>query len=1078
MKSTIRILIVPILTLLLISSLFAEARLMRFPHIYKDRIVFVYAGDLWLVSGEGGTARKLTSHQGMELFPKFSPDGEWIAFSAEYSGTRQVYVVLATGGEPRRLTFYPDIGQLPPRGGWDYQILDWTPDSKKILVRCIRTPYGDREGKYFLVDPQGGLEQELPIPEGAPATYSPDGKKIAYNPISREFRTWKRYRGGRAQEIWIYDFVANKSERITENDCTDNFPMWAGNKIYFTSDRDNKLNIYEYDLASKVTRKITNHDEYDVLWPSRGEGGIVYENGGYLWVLNPATGQSRKVIVEIYDDKPETRPYYKTVDKWIESFWLSPSGKRALFEARGDIFTVPAEHGEVRNITRTQGVRERTPAWSPDGNCIVYQSDATGEYEFYLADPLGKASATQLTRDSKSWIFGPVWSPDSKYIAFAEKSLRLRILEVATGKIIDADQARYSDINNIVWAPDSRWLAYAKDSENRMSAVWLYSLEQKKATQLTDDYSDNFDPAFDPDGRYLYFMSRRDFNLHFSDFEFAYLYDRSLRVYVGTLRKNMPSPFAPRSDEEKGNEDKAADSRAKADTAKARGVAPINIDSEGFAQRVVAFNIPAGDYGGLQAVKEGPVYLRSAEGKTSLFRFNLEKRKEETILAEINNYDLSADGKKVIYHKGDSYGIVDIAADQKLEGKLATDKMIMNVNPKLEWKQMFEDVWRIERDWFYDPNLHGVDWRRMKERYGQLVPYMASRADLDYILGELVGELSAGHTYVQPGDQPKISRVEVGLLGAEVEVGERDYYRIKKIFPGENWHEAWRSPLTEPGIDVKVGDYIIAVNGHEVRAPENFYQSLENSVGTTVTLTVGDLPVPAKTRDVQIKPIASEYNLRYLDWVTRNRKLVEEKTGGKVGYIHIPNTAEAGNRELFKWFYPQAIKEGLIIDVRYNGGGFIPDRMIELLNRSVLSYWARRGGLISQTPGFAHQGPKVCLINELSSSGGDAFPYYFKKLGLGPLIGKRTWGGLIGISGNPGLMDGGSVTVPAFSFFNTAGEWDVENAGVTPDIEVDNSADLVISGHDPQLERGIEEVMKMLKANTPKKVEIPAYPKR
>jgi len=1076
-KATVQLLLIALAVCFLFSSLFAEARLFRYPDIHQDRIVFVYAGDLWLVSSAGGTARKLTSHQGRELFPKFSPDGSWIAFSAEYSGNRQVYVIPANGGEPKRLTFYADIGELPPRGGFDYQILDWTPDSKKILVRCNRLPYDERGGKYFLVDPEGGYEQELPIPEGAPGTYSPDGKKIAYNPISREFRTWKRYRGGRAQEIWLYDFAANKSERITNNNATDNFPMWVGNKIYFTSDRDNKLNLYEYDLSSKATRKVTHHDEYDVLWPSRGVGGIVYENGGHLYVFNPATGQSRQVSIELFDDKPDTRPYFKPVDKWIESFWLSPSGKRALFEARGDIFTVPAEHGDVRNLTQTQGVRERTPVWSPDGKNIVYQSDASGEYEFYLADPMAKTPAKQLTRGSKSWAFGPVWSPNSKYLAFADKDLRLRILEVASGNITEADQAKYSDINNIVWAPDSRWLAYTKDSENRMAAIWLYSMEQKKAMQLTDDYADNFEPAFDPEGRYLYFISKRDFNLRFSEFEFAYLYDRSLRIYVGTLRKEAASPFAPKSDEESGTEEKPSDEK-KDKTEKSKEPAPINIDVDGFVNRVVAFNIPAGDYRNLQAVKDGPIYLRTAEGKTTLYRYNLEKRKEETILAEINGYDTSADGKKVIYKKGETYGIVDLAPEQKAEGKLAVDKMVMHIDPKLEWKQMFADVWRIERDWFYDPNLHGVDWPAMKERYGQLVPYVAHRADLDYIFGELVGELAAGHTYVQPGDQPKVSRVEVGLLGAEVEVGDRGYYRIKKIFAGENWHDAWRSPLTEPGIDVKVGDYIIAINGHEVRAPENFFQALENTVGTTVTLKLGDLPVPAKTREVQVKPIANEYNLRYLDWVKKNRDYVEKATNGRVGYIHLPNTANEGNRELFKWFYPQALKDGLIIDVRYNGGGFIPDRMIELLNRSVLSYWARRGEIISQTPGFAHQGPKVCLINELSSSGGDAFPYYFKKLGLGPLIGKRTWGGLIGISGNPDLVDGGSVTVPAFSFFNTAGEWDVENVGVAPDIEVENPADLVISGHDPQLERGVEEMMKMLKAKPQKKVEIPAYPKR
>jgi tricorn protease len=1066
---------IAVFVLMLVCVSFAETRLLRFPHIHKDKIVFVYAGDLYLVSSNGGVARKLTTHDGFEVFPRFSPNGKWIAYTAEYSGQRQVYIIPAEGGEPKRLTFYPDIGKLPPRGGWDYQIMDWTPDSKKILVRCNRVAFGERLGKYFLVDPKGGFEEELILPEGGLATYSPEGNKIAYNRISREFRTWKRYRGGRAQDVWIYDFPKNKLEQVTKNVATDNFPLWVGDKIYFTSDRDNKLNLYQFDTSSKTTKKVTEHKDYDVLWPSRGEGGIVYENGGYIHLLDPATNTSKKLAIEVLDDKPMTRPYYKAVNKNIESYWLSPSAKRALFEARGDIFTVPAENGDVRNITKTQGMRERTPAWSPDGKWIVYQSDATGEYEFYLTDPIGEKTPKQITDGNDVWTFQPVWSPDSKMLVFSDKKMRLRILDVESGKITKADVSKYSDIGGISWSSDSKWIAFTKDSENQMAAIWVYSLEKKKAFQLTDDNSNDTNPVFDPNGKYIYFVSQRDFNLTFSEYEFDYFYDKSNRIYLATLEKETPSPFEPNSDEEEVKEEKAEKSEEKKEDDKKTEKKSVTIDVDGFTNRIIALDVPSGGYRSLNATEKGPLYMRTDKGKTTLKMYDLESRKEETIMDGINGYDLTYDGKKMIYSSHGKYGIADVKPGQKPDGKLGVNKMVMQIDPKKEWQQMFAEVWRIERDWFYEPSMHGVDWNEMKERYGQLVPFVSHRADLDYILGELVGELAAGHTYVQSGDEPKIDRVDVGLLGAKVEPTQSGLYRISKIYQGENWHKAWRSPLTEPGVDVKVGDYVLAINGNKITTKENFYKYFENTVGTTVTLKIKR---DDETKDVKIKPIAKEQNLRYLDWITKNRKYVEEKTDGRVGYIHLPNTAGPGNRELFRWFYAQASKEALVIDVRYNGGGFIPEKMIELLQRPIMSYWARRNGVVMQTPGFAHIGPKVCLINEYASSGGDAFPYYFKKFKLGPLIGKRTWGGLIGYSGSPGLVDGGSVTVPAFSFFDTEGKWDVENIGVAPDIEVDQNPELVIQGKDPQLDRAIKEVLKLLKQANVEKPDIPDYPKR
>jgi len=1065
-----------------------EARLLRFPHIHQNQIVFVYAGDLWKVATTGGVARRLTSHIGMELFPHFSPDGKWIAFSAEYSGTRQVYVMPAEGGEPRRLTFYPDVGPMPPRGGWDYQILDWTPDSKKILFRGNRLPQGARLGKYFTVDLDGNFPEELPIPEGALASFSPDGKKIAYNRISREFRTWKRYRGGRAQDVWLYDLEKNKIEQITKFKGTDNFPLWVENQIYFTSDRENKLNLYAYDLTSKQTKKVTNHTEYDVLWPSRGADGIVYENGGYIYRLDPATGKSHQIHIQIYDDKLQTIPYYKNVTKFINYFGLSPSGKRALFEARGDIFTVPAKNGNIRNLTNSQGIREKNPLWSPDGQQIVYESDVSGEYEIYLIDAKGGGKPQQLTSNNDAWRFAPIWSPDGKYLVFADKKARLRLLEVKTKKIKDLDKSKYSDIGNYVWSPDSRWIAFTKNSANNMSSIWLYSLDQQKKYQLTSDFTDDFNPVFAPDGKYFYFMSNRDFNLVFSSFEFDYHYSNSSRIYVGTLSKEHSSPFAPKSDEEvsqnQTNEKAEKPAENKSTAKKKQATINVKIDIAGFENRIKSLDGSAGGYRGLSAVKAGPIYLHTVQGKTALKLYDLEKQQEKTILEGIRNYDLSGDGKKIIYPAAGKYGIVAAQPNQKKKGaNIKLDKLEMRIEPQKEWAQMYQDVCRIQRDWFYDPDLHGVDWEKIKLRYQPLVAHVATRADLDYIFGELAGELAAGHTYVQSGDQPGAKQVKAsgrpaGLLGCVFEKGQAQFYRFKKIYAGENWDDRWCSPLTEAGIEVKAGDYLISINGNKVMTKTNPYSYLENSVGKIVTLKVNDKPTEKNAREIQVRPIASEANLRYLDWVKQKRIYVDKATNGKVGYIHLPNTAGAGNRELFKWFYPQAQKEGLIIDVRYNGGGFIPDRMIELVNRNVLSYWARRGGRLMQTPGFAHIGPKACIINGLASSGGDAFPYYFKKKGLGPLIGTRTWGGLIGISGSPGLVDGGSVTVPAFSFINTAGKWDVENIGVAPDIPIDNRPDLVIAGQDPQLEKAIEYVLAELKKKPTKKIKIPAYPKR
>ncbi|MEO8379846.1 MAG: PDZ domain-containing protein [Acidobacteriota bacterium] len=1060
-------------------------RLLRQPDIHGDQVAFVYAGDLWLVSSKGGDARRLTSDTGMEYFPKFSPDGRWIAFTGDYSGSRQVFVISTDGGQPRQLTFYNDVGNLPPRGGIDNRVLDWTPDGKNIFFLPHRLPWSDRMGRPYVVPFAGGMETPLAIPEGGGGAYSPDGSKVVYTPIEREFRTWKRYRGGRAQDVWIYDLVSNRAEQITNTPFTDNQPVWIGNTIYFTSDRPaeegqtsaGKLNLWAYDLGSKQSRRVTTHSDYDVLWPSGDDAQIVYENGGYLYRFDAATQKSERIPVHVYGDFRNTLPNFRNVKNNIESFSLSPAGARALFVARGEIFTVPAKEGEIRNVTQTSGIRERDASWSPDGRWLAYLSDRSGDYEVVVRPADGSGEERQITTGSKSWRFTPAWSPDSKMLAFGDKSLSLYVLDVASGKLSTVDKDEYNDITQYRWSPDSRWLAYTKLNEARFNSIYVHNVGEGRSYRLTSGLTDDTEPVFDPKGRYLYFLSNRDFNLTFSAWEFNYVYTDPTRVYVGMLSADGPALFLPQSDEEKSSmpapATPAAEEPAKKEAAPAAGKVVVKIDPVGFESRVRAIPGPSGAYGALNAVANGILYIKGSDADRSLKLYNIDDRKEETILESVRAYDLAPGGGKIIASIGPNFTIIDPKPGQKPnETLLKLDTMQTRVDPPAEWAQEFNDAWRILRDWFYDPNMHGNDWNAIKEKYAQLVPFVAHRADLDYILSEVAGEVNAGHVYVGSPSDVNGPRVENGLLGAEI-VADSGVFRIAKIFPGENWQDDFRSPLTEPGVKVHTGEYILAVDGVSTKGVANFYRLLENKADRVVTLLVNSTPTAAGAHEEKVRPVKRETNLRYLDWVASRRAYVEKASGGRIGYMHLPNTGSEGNRELFKAFYPQVDKEALIIDDRYNGGGFIPDRMIELLDRPVLNYWARRGVKPSATPAYAHSGPKAMLINGYSSSGGDALPYYFRKRGLGTIIGTRTWGGLIGISGNPGLMDGGSISAPQFRFFDTEGMWAVEGAGVSPDIEVVDRPDRVAAGQDPSLEMAVKVLLDQLTKTPRKPVVVP-----
>ena len=1083
-----------------------DARMLRFPDVSAERIVFVYAGDLWIVPKDGGLARKLSSPKGQELFPKFSPDGRFIAFSGNYDGNTDIYLMPAEGGTPERLTHHSA----------DDLVVEWYPDGTDILYRSRMISPSRRFNRFFKQPLEGGMAETLPLPYGELASFSPDGSRIAFQLISREFRTWKRYRGGMASDIWLYDFTNNTSEKFTDFEGTDAVPMWHQDTIYFLSDRDEhkKLNIWAYELDAKETRQVTKFTEYDVKWPSIGPDAIIFENGGKLHLLDLASEASKPISIQVPADLPEVRAQLKDVSNNIQSFSLSPSGKRALFEARGEIFTVPEKHGSVRNLTVTCGVAERFPAWSPDGKHVAYFSDRTGEYELYIRSGDGKSNERQVTLDGAAFRYQPVWSPDSRKIAFSDKTGSLFVVEVEDGKLRFVDKDEWFEMEAYSWSPDNRWLAYSKHMSNLNSVIMIYDANEQRTQQVTSEYYSDTHPVFDVDGKYLFFRSNRSFKPVYGDMDYTWIYPNSTEIYAATLRKDVLSPTAPRSDEEELRQEKedaskrdnqegeeAAKDQKEQDTKSDKNdegeekPKPVKIDFDGFERRVVRLPIPAGNIGALHSVKGKLLFVRyaaagaaeSGEPSGKLLYYDLEKREEKTIISGINSYDLSADGKKVIYRSKSTYGIIDLAENKKVgDGKIATGNLKAWINPREEWQQIFNEAWRIQRDFFYDPNMHGLDWKAIKGRYETLLPYVVDRADLNYVIGEMIGELNASHTYVGGGELEQPEQISVGLLGCDFELdSENSTYRIKKIYEGAAWDAEARSPLREPGIDVNEGDYLLAVNGRQLDTSKDPWAAFQGLADEVVTLTISSSPpaagVPAErepsgARDVVVRPMSSEFRLRNLAWIESSRRKVQQATNNRVGYIYVPDTGRNGQNELVRQFSAQRTKQALIIDERFNSGGQIPDRFIELLDRPIYNYWARRDHRDWQTPFVAHTGPKVMLINGWSGSGGDAFPYYFRKAGLGPLIGTRTWGGLIGISGNPQPIDGGFVSAPTFGFWNTEGNWEVEGYGVDPDYEIENAPHEMVAGRDPQLEKAIELILEMLEKEPSPKLQKPAYP--
>lgn len=1072
-----------------------ECRLLRQPDIQGDLIVFVYAGDLWTVPRAGGIAARLTAHEGIEQFPKLSPDGRTIAFTAQYDGNTDAFTVAVVGGEPKRLTFHPSPDQ----------VAEWYPDGRSILLRSTRASAPLRFDRFFRIPVEGGFEQMLPLPTGGYASLSADAKLIAYVNPSYDRRTWKRYRGGAAADIWVYDFEKNQSQEITDWDGPDEWPMFHGRTIYYCSDRNAKIaNIWAYDLDQKTHRQVTTFSEYDVKWPSVGSDAIVFENGGYLYVMDLPSEKLTKLSVLVPDDKPAARVEYRNVSAWTGGMDLSPSAKRVVVEARGELFSVPAENGDVRNLTNTPGARERDPVWSPDGKWIAYLSDKSGEYQFHVIGADGATPDRQVTHEGATFRFAPVWSPDSKKLLFSDKTLRLYWADVESGRVTEVDYSEWGEIHDYGWSGDSRWVCYSKPTEAGFSVIHLYSLGGGKPTAVTDGLSDDFMPVFDPDGKYLYFVSRRTFRPEIGAFELDFQFKATDKIYAMTLQDTTASPVAPQSDEELGetkseDDDKGgAGDKAKGgkgakdskDEKKSDEIPALSIELKGLGSRVAEIPVPAGRYLGIYPLKGKVLFAKQEEagdpeedgaGSASIGFYDLEKREDKTVLSGVDPFfSVSKDGGKLLYRKGDTAGIVDLAEGQKVgDGSIEVGSLFAWVDPPQEWMQIFNEAWRLERDFYYDPDMGGLDWKAVGQRYRQLVPYVADRADLNYILGELIGELATSHTYVGGGDAPRVTPIPVGLLGADYDLDAASgLYRFKKIYRDRDWNSSATAPLGEPGILVREGDFLLEVNGRPVRAPENIYAAFVGTVGKQTSIKVGASANDAKARTYTVTPVSDEESLRYVDWVNENRKKVYEATGGKVAYIHVPNTSIAGVQEFWKGYFPQVDKTGIIVDERFNGGGFIPDFFVERLMRSTWVYWSTRDGGPGRTPNGSIDGPKCILANEYAGSGGDAFPFYFRMMGCGPIIGKRTWGGLVGISHGLPLVDGGGVTMPDFGMYSVDGKWLVENHGVDPDIEVENTPESMVDGHDLQLERAIQYCVDELKAHPVVRPERPKYKKQ
>jgi tricorn protease len=1097
--------------------------LLRFPTVSKTQIVFNYGGNLWIVGRDGGDARQLTSGIGIETLPQFSPDGTLVAFSGEYDGNRDIFVVPAAGGVPRRLTYHPA----------EEDVLGWTPDGKQILFSSWANSFRHFESQLYTVPVEGGFPTQLPIAIAEEASYSPDGSHLAYVPHGQWQAAWKRYRGGQTTPVWILDLKdSSVVAKVPRDNSNDHYPLWVGDTVYFLSDRNGPVSLFAYDTKTKQVAEALHSEGFDFKSASAGPDAIVIEQFGAIKLFDLATHQAKNIPIRVQGDLAAVRPHFTKVEpKRIQNFNISPTGARAVFEAWGEIFTVPTDKGDIRNLTRSPVVADRDPAWSPDGKSIAYFSDESGEYELCIRDQNGQGEVRHINLGNPpSFFYTPTWSPDNKKIAYSDKRLNLWYVDLDNPKpkLVDSDYfGGFGPTQlNQGWSPDNKWITYTKQLSSGQHAVFVYSLDQGKYFQITDGMSDALYPSFDKNGKYLYFTASTDVALSTAGLDMSSDEHRVSRsAYVAVLSKDEVSPLAPESDEEKAKDEKRADAAKDKDQPKDKGKdkgkatektdkdadskgakdkdkdkdkdkkdepVVVKLDLDGIGQRILSLPIPAKNYVNMVSGKSGILFLSEAPMVVTeddqenlpqtIQKFDLSKRKVDKLLEDINDFVVSADGNKILYRKAEQWATA--ATDEPPAaggppkpglGPLKLDGWEVYVEPKAMWKQIYSETWRIERDFFYDPHYHGLDLAKAKKKYEPFLDGVASRAELTYLFQECLGELTVGHMFVGGGERPEPKKLKGGLLGADY-TRENGRYRVARVFDGENWNPGLQAPLTQPGVNVKAGDYILAVNGRDLRSSDNIYSFFEETAGKQILLKVGPNPDGKDSREVTVVPVESEENLRHLAWIEGNRRKVDQATGGRVAYVYVPNTAGGGYTNFNRYFFSQVGKEAVIIDERFNEGGQLADYIIDYLRRPIMSKVVTPEGHDWSSPSEAIYGPKVMIINEMSGSGGDALPWYFRKAGLGPLVGKKTWGGLVGIGGYPQLLDGGSVTAPRAAIYGLNGEWEVENHGVAPDVEMDLDPAAYREGHDAQLDKAIEIVLQQLKDHPLPQYKRPAYP--
>lgn len=1057
-----------------------ESRLLRFPTISGNQVIFTYAGDLYTVPVTGGISRKLTNNVGFEMFAHISPDGNTVAFTGQYDGNTEVFTIPAQGGIPQRLTYTATLNRddVSDRMGPNNIVMCWSPDGKSIIYRSRKQTFNDFTGQLFKVSVNGGLSEELPLTTGGFCSFSPDGKKLAFNKVFREFRTWKYYKGGMADDISIFDFDTKEIKTITNTNSQEVYPMWIGDEIYFLSDRDRTMNLFVYNLKTTETKKVTNFTEFDIKFPSFNNKTIVFENGGFIYKYEAGSKSPEKISITVSDDFVNSRASFKDAGKNIFSGDISPNGERVVFSARGDIFTVPAEKGITRNLTKSSDAHDRAAVWSPDGKNIAFLSDKSGEYEIYIQAQDGSSDPIKITDGTNNYIFRISWSPDSKKILYSDRMGRFQYVDVATKKVTLIEKSEYGPINNYSWAPDSKWIAYTSSDVNRFNIIKIYNIDKAESKTVTDNWYASYQATFSNDGKYLLFVSDRDFDPIYSSVEWNFAYQEMSKIYMILLSKDTPSPFALENNEvgvsqpetpkqadnknEKGNSDKGAKETPKKETPPV----VVKIDFDDILSRIIALPIDVANYGNISCI-DGKVYYNQygSDRKGTAKVYDL-KKKTETELGESINFSISSNGKKMLVRKNSNYSVIDLPS-----GKINMEKMMDLSNMKVwvdyrkEWKQIYDESWRQMRDFFYVENMHGLDWKKMHDKYDVLIPYVNHRADLTYVIGELIGELSVGHSYVNSGEKPEPERIKLGLLGAKITKHTSGYFQINEILNGVTWNEDIHSPLREVGVNINKGDFIIAVDGQNLQNIADIYSTLINKAGKTVELVVNAKPETTGSRKVLVTPIADESSLYYYSWVQNNIKKVTEATNGEVGYIHIPDMGVEGLNEFVKYFYPQLTKKALIIDDRGNGGGNVSPMILERLSRVAYRQTMRRGfANASPIPAQTHVGPKVLLLNRYSASDGDLFPYGFQQLKLGTTIGTRSWGGVVGISGSLPFVDGADMRKPEFaSFSSESSKWIIEGYGVDPDIVLDNDPYKEYIGIDDQLNKAIEVIKEKMK---------------